>query len=269
MAPTRPLSLNKYDGAELSNAAAMGPFRYITWPTTVFRHDNTLKGSKIHRYNDISEIAKTPISLSSSSSSSSENRHNSKSAWVFIVIFAQISFFLAGVVPFTKKNRYRNITKSHAHCTSSLSYAIFICAGIVSECAVTGALQPALHRPYLVSFRCKYLHPSLLVLPSPLNSSLHYLCRNGTDTPWTAHSCTVLLLVYILLFLYNEKPVKQESKNISTKMLKDVGMTVPKSRETSAICSNTGGEGSIFICSKTGWGQYICSKTGRDEGMQQ
>ena len=35
----------------------------------------------------------------------------------------------------------------------------------------------------------------------------------------------------------------QESKNI--KMLKDVGMTVPKSRETSVvyICSNTGNEG--------------------------
>ena len=43
----------------------------------------------------------------------------------------------------------------------------------------------------------------------------------------------------------------QESKNISIKMLKDVGMTVPKIRETSAvyICSNTGDEGSIFICS--------------------
>ena len=27
----------------------------------------------------------------------------------------------------------------------------------------------------------------------------------------------------------------QESKNISIKMLKDVGMTVPKSRETSAV----------------------------------
>ena len=36
-------------------------------------------------------------------------------------------------------------------------------------------------------------------------------------------------------------------------MLKDVGMTVPKSRETSAvyICSNTGDERSISICSKT------------------
>ena len=42
----------------------------------------------------------------------------------------------------------------------------------------------------------------------------------------------------------------QASKNISIKMLKDVGMTVPKSRETSAvyICSNTGNEGTIFIC---------------------
>ena len=43
------------------------------------------------------------------------------------------------------------------------------------------------------------------------------------------------------------------SKNISIKMLKDVGITVPKSRETSAvyICSNTLDEGSIFICNKT------------------
>ena len=58
MAPTRPLSLNKYDGAELSNAASISPSRNITWPTSVSRHDNTLKGSKIHRYNDIREIAK-------------------------------------------------------------------------------------------------------------------------------------------------------------------------------------------------------------------
>ena len=40
--------------------------------------------------------------------------------------------------------------------------------------------------------------------------------------------------------------------NISIKMLKDVGMTVPKSRETSVvyICSNTGNEGTIFTSSK-------------------
>ena len=43
------------------------------------------------------------------------------------------------------------------------------------------------------------------------------------------------------------------SKKISIKMLKDVGMTVPKSRKTSAvyICSKTGNEGTIFICNKT------------------
>ena len=35
---------------------------------------------------------------------------------------------------------------------------------------------PALHRPYLVSFRWKCLHPSFLALSSPLNSSLHSLC---------------------------------------------------------------------------------------------
>ena len=46
-------------------------------------------------------------------------------------------------------------------------------------------------------------------------------------------------------------------------MLKDAGMTVPKSKETSVvymqqyICNKTGDEGSIYACSKTG-----------DEGMQ-
>ena len=80
MAPTRPLSHNKYNVSEISNAAAKSPFRHITWPTSVSRHDNTLKGSKIHRYNDIREIAKTLISPpSSSSSSSSVDKHNSKS----------------------------------------------------------------------------------------------------------------------------------------------------------------------------------------------
>ena len=46
----------------------------------------------------------------------------------------------------------------------------------------------------------------------------------------------------------------KKSKNISIKMLKDVGMTVPKSRETRTvyICSNAGDEGSIYICSKIG-----------------
>ena len=57
-------------------------------------------------------------------------------------------------------------------------------------------------------------------------------------------------------FYTTKKPVKQESKKISIKVLKDVGMAVPKRRETSAICGNTGNESSI------------CSKTG-DEGMQQ
>ena len=35
--------------------------------------------------------------------------------------------------------------------------------------------------------------------------------------------------------IQQKKPVKQGSKNISIKMLKDVGMTVPKSRETSVV----------------------------------
>ena len=34
--------------------------------------------------------------------------------------------------------------------------------------------------------------------------------------------------------------MKQGSKNVSIKMLKDVGMTVPKCRETSAVGSKTG-----------------------------
>ena len=47
--------------------------------------------------------------------------------------------------------------------------------------------------------------------------------------------------------------MKQESKHISIKMLKDVGMKVPRSRETSAVdyMQQHRDEGSIFICSKT------------------
>ena len=40
---------------------------------------------------------------------------------------------------------------------------------------------------------------------------------------------------YICKRIYNEKTVKQWSKHISIKMLKDVGMTVPESRKTSAV----------------------------------
>ena len=75
-------------------------------------------------------------------------------------------------------------------------------------------------------------------------------------------------MAYDSFYTTKKKTVKQGSKSISIKMLKEVGMTVPKSRETSAvyICSNTGNEGTIFICSKTEY--IICTKTG-DEGMQQ
>ena len=49
----------KCDGSELSNAGAISPFRNITWPTSVSIHDKTLKGGKIHRYNDMRDFAKT------------------------------------------------------------------------------------------------------------------------------------------------------------------------------------------------------------------
>ena len=67
MAPTRPLSLIKCNGSELSNATAISPFRHITWPTSVSIHDKTLEAGKIHRYNDMRDIAKTPICSTSSS----------------------------------------------------------------------------------------------------------------------------------------------------------------------------------------------------------
>ena len=47
---------------------------------------------------------------------------------------------------------------------------------------------------------------------------------------WGSHKCKEHC---ICKRAYDEKPVKQGNKNI--KMLKDVGMTVPKSRETSAV----------------------------------
>ena len=59
VAPTRPLSLKKCNSSELSNAAAISPFRNITWPTSVSIPDKTLKGGKIHRYNDMRDFAKT------------------------------------------------------------------------------------------------------------------------------------------------------------------------------------------------------------------
>ena len=56
-------------------------------------------------------------------------------------------------------------------------------------------------------------------------------------------------------------------------MLKDVGMTVPKSRETSAVYRYMQQHREwgqyIYMQQDRGWGQYICSKTGGDEGMQQ
>ena len=54
--------------------------------------------------------------------------------------------------------------------------------------------------------------------------------------------------------------MKVKCKNISIKMLKDVGMTVPKSRETSVV----------YMQQDKGLGQYmyICSKAG-DDSMQQ
>ena len=52
-------TINKCNGSELSNTAAISPLRNTTWPTSVSRHDNTLKGDRKHRYNGIREIAKT------------------------------------------------------------------------------------------------------------------------------------------------------------------------------------------------------------------
>ena len=47
--------------------------------------------------------------------------------------------------------------------------------------------------------------------------------------------------IWVYKIIHASVLLSKGNKNISYKMLKDVGMTVPKSRETSAICSNTGG----------------------------
>ena len=54
--------INKCNSSELSNTAAISHFRHVTWPTSVSIHNNTLKGGKIHCYNDRRKIAKTVIS---------------------------------------------------------------------------------------------------------------------------------------------------------------------------------------------------------------
>ena len=49
----------------LTNATAQNSqtqqLGHMTWSTSVSIHDNTRKDGKIHHYNDIGEIAKTPI----------------------------------------------------------------------------------------------------------------------------------------------------------------------------------------------------------------
>ena len=66
-----------------------------------------------------------------------------------------------------------------------------------------------------------------------------------------------MIVMHILSALEKHSLIMYKGSKI--KMLKDVGMTVPKSRETSVvyICSNTGNEGTIresvvYICSNTG-----------------
>ena len=70
----------------------------------------------------------------------------------------------------------------------------------------------------------------------------------------------------------NVSTMYKGSKNISIKMLKDVGMTVPKSRETSVVyiyAATQGMRDYIYMQQDRGWRQHIiCTKTG-DEGMQQ
>ena len=108
MAPTRPLSLNKCNGSELLNPAAISPFRNITWPTSISRHDNTLKGDRKHSYNDIRKISKTRISPSSSS----VDKHNSYLS-INLHFYIKIGFFLAGAVRFAKKSVQLRATPTH------------------------------------------------------------------------------------------------------------------------------------------------------------
>ena len=86
MAPTRPLSPNNCNGSELSNTAAMSPFRHITWPTSVSIHDKTLKGGKIHCYSDI------PISPSSPSSSSSNSSNGLEQDMYMYFLYQKASY---------------------------------------------------------------------------------------------------------------------------------------------------------------------------------
>ena len=58
MAPTRPLSLNKNDDSELSNAAVLSLFRCTACSTSVFLHGKTLKVGKIHCYNGTQKFLK-------------------------------------------------------------------------------------------------------------------------------------------------------------------------------------------------------------------
>ena len=79
-----PSSPNIMKPLKTPNAEVVSLFRYIMWPTGVSIHNKTLKVDKIHHYNDIKKIAKTPISPSSSS----VNKPISQTVQVFAFIFA-------------------------------------------------------------------------------------------------------------------------------------------------------------------------------------
>ena len=61
MAPTRPLSLNKSNGSELTNADVLSLFRQTTCSASASIHYNTLKVRKIYSYSESRKFVKTRI----------------------------------------------------------------------------------------------------------------------------------------------------------------------------------------------------------------
>ena len=63
---------------------------------------------------------------------------------------------------------------------------------------------------------------------SMIRESVDSLCRDGVYTPINNNGSELSNVTAL-------SPLHKGSKNISIKMLKDVGMIVPKTRETSAV----------------------------------
>lgn len=72
-------------------------FRHITWPMSVSMYDKTLKGGKIHQYNDVHKTPSSCCSCSSSNCSSVKQAYLTNSTSIYLHFLHEAAFYLCSV----------------------------------------------------------------------------------------------------------------------------------------------------------------------------